>query len=158
MSIVQRPIQSEDYGKFEPLMPRNQCLSLGKISKSIKPSVLSIDNNKICQKVNKTLLEKLGCFVELADTAKEALENCATAYEIIFLEIRLTDFPGEKLVDFIRHGDQSRNKSTPIIIISNWIDVAFKKKCFFMKIDAVFTKPMLIENFKAVLQKYTHRI
>ena len=139
---------------FDVLRPPAQFSSLDRVLCSRAPKVLSIDDNKICQKIHETLLKKCGCVIELAGTAKEALEKLVVPYEIIFLEPRLPDFCGEALIDLIRYDKQSVNKKTPIIIISSGAKANLNKKYFSREIEAIFIKPILIHEVRVILKKY----
>ncbi|MES2997706.1 MAG: response regulator [Pseudomonadota bacterium] len=160
MLALKLPVELKSAGveiNFHTSLTRytNQYSFVGKVSHPFMPSVLSIDGNKICQKVNEILLKKLDCSVELAWTVEGTLAKLATPYEVIFLEICLPDFArGEMLVNLIRHDKRSVNKKTPIIVISSWLEAAFKKKCFSIGVSSIFIKPILAVDFENVLRRH----
>lgn len=154
MSILYFPIEEEKVSRTLAHVSSRRP-SPEEISYPVTPKVLSIDNSRICQKVNETILKKLGCLVELAETAKEALEKIKMPYEIIFLEACLPNFKGELIVDLIRCHEQSLNRNTPIVIISSWFELNFRKQYFARGVDAVFTKPLLLQDFKKILQHFS---
>lgn len=126
-----------------------------KKTKATLSGVLLIDGNKICQKVNTTYLEKLGCLVELVDTAREALEKLVLPYKIIFLDENLPDCSSNVLINLIRNDQQNINKDTPIIVTtSSWPSKSFIKKYLDLGANEIFIKPIIVTDFKRVLNKY----
>ncbi|MDQ8039381.1 MAG: response regulator [Rickettsiella sp.] len=154
MSPLKLSITRDSEVNFDTLIPSIPCSALETNPLTLAPMILSIDDNKICQKVNETILKKFGCFVELAGTSNEALQKMVKPYEMIFLEARLPDHRGEAFIDLIRYDERSANKKTPIVIITSWIESTLNKKYFSREIDAIFIKPILRHEFKTILQKY----
>jgi two-component system, sensor histidine kinase RetS len=153
MSILYFPEESKRIN-INTLPLEEEFPRLEEIPDPVMPKALSIDNSKICQKINTILLKKLGCWVELAETAQETLEKITLPYEIIFLEILLPNFDVALLLDFMRHHEGSLHRKTPIAIISSGVTSTFKKKCFSMGADAVFSKPMRLQDFKFILRRF----
>lgn len=131
--------------KFNLSTKKNTCL----LSK-----VLSIDEDKICQKIHVAHLEKLGCLVELVDTARAALEKLAFPYKIIFLDVNLPDCSSDTLVNLIRNDERNVNKDTPIIVTSSWLSESFIKKYLAIGINEVYIKPIISMDFKKILRTY----
>lgn len=116
--------------------------------------VLSIDDNKVCQKINLTHLEKLGCLVELVDTARAALEKLVSPYKIIFLDVNLPDCSSDVLVSLIRNDESNINKDTPIIVTSSWINQPLRKNYLNIGVNEVYVKPIVELDFKKILETY----
>lgn len=116
--------------------------------------VLSIDDNKICQKINVNHLEKLGCTVECVSSARSALEKLTFSYQIILLDVNLSDCSIDVLVNLIRSDEGNVNQATPIILTSSWLNEASKQHYLTLGVDEVYIKPIQEKDFKKILQNY----
>lgn len=122
--------------------------------KCILSRILSIDENRICQKINATHLEKLGCLVELVGTARAALEKLVHPYKIIFLDVNLPDCSSDVLINLIRSDERNINKNTPIIVTSSWLSEPFIKNYLTIGVNEVCIKPIVATDFKKILRIY----
>ena len=138
-------------GFKKPLEPPNLA---AKNSQNSLSKVLSIDDNKVCQKINLTHLEKLGCLVELVDTARAALEKLVLPYKIIFLDVNLPDCSSDVLINLIRNDESNINKDTPIIVTSSWLNEPLRKNYLNIGVNEVCVKPIIELDFKKILQTY----
>lgn len=141
---------------FHPALkkPLEQLNLVTKSARYSLSKVLSIDDNKVCQKINLTHLENLGCFVELVDTARAALEKLVSPYKIIFLDVNLPDCSSDVLINLIRNDESNINKDTPIIVTSSWLNESLKKNYLNIGVNEVYIKPIIELDFKKILQAY----
>jgi CheY-like chemotaxis protein len=123
-------------------MPKNQFSN---------PSLLVIEDNRICQKVYLNILEE-DYSVDMVATAKEAL-NCVGKknYQCIISDLGLPDMPGEELLPLIR--TSQLNKNTPVIVISAHVDEVLKQRCFASDANQVFQKPIEANLLKELIAK-----
>jgi len=116
--------------------------------------VLLVEDEPIVQKVHISILKKLGCEVDLAVNADEALLKAQNDYDLIFMDVGL---PGDKSgIDVtieIRTKALGR-KDIPIIVLTGYSDEAIKNKCLAAKANAVYTKPIGLEALSKILQEY----
>jgi CheY-like chemotaxis protein len=114
--------------------------------------ILSIDDNKICQKINANQLQKFGCIVECVNSARGALEKLTSAYQIILLDAHLPDCSVEVLINLIRNDEGNINQKVPIILTSSWLNESFKKNYLALDVDEIYVKPIQENDFKKILQ------
>lgn len=117
-----------------------------------RPRILSIDDDKICQKINVNQLQKLGCVVDCVSSARSALEKLTLAYQVILLDIHLPDCSIDVLINLIRSDEGNVNQKVPIILTSSWLNESFKRNYLSLDIDEVYVKPMHEKDFKKILQ------
>lgn len=128
-------------------------LSIRNINQSLA-RVLSIDDNKICQKINLSHLQKLGCYVDCVHSARAALEKLVLSYKVIFLDVNLPDCSTELLIDLIRSDEGNVNQTAPIILTSSWLTDASKKNYLTLGVNEVYIKPIKEKDFKRILINY----
>ena len=116
--------------------------------------ILSIDDNKICQKINVNQLQKWGCFVECVYSARQALEKLSSPYEMILLDLNLPDCSTDIFIHLIRSDEGNCNHKAPIVLTSSWLNVAYKKHYLALGVNEVYIKPMNEKDFERILQKY----
>ena len=114
--------------------------------------ILSIDDNKICQKINVNQLQKFGCTVECVNSARSALEKLTSSYQIILLDVHLPDCSIDVLINLIRSDEGNVNQKIPIILTSSWLNESFKKNYLALDVDEVYVKPIQENDFKKILQ------
>lgn len=120
--------------------------------------ILSIDDNKICQKINVSQLQKFGCSVECVHSARQALEKLTSAYEIIFLDVNLPDCSIEIFINLIRSDEQNSNQKTPIVLTCAWLNEAYKKNYLALGVNEIHIKPMKENDFEKILKRYSEVI
>ncbi len=85
--------------------------------KKINARALVVEDNMLNQKVSHAFLQEFGCRVDLAATAKEALNKVSTKqYDIIFMDIGLPDHDGLTVSSMIR--ELPNYKETPIVALT----------------------------------------
>ncbi len=138
-----------------PILKKNLegSLSIRNINQSL-PLVLSIDDNKICQKINLNYLQKFGCYVDCVHSARAALEKLVLSYKVIFLDVNLPDCSTELLIDLIRSDEGNINQTAPIILTSSWLTDASKRNYLTLGVNEVYIKPIKEKDFKRILINY----
>lgn len=147
----------KDFGNsFHPVLKKPLAelrLPLRNMSSSLT-RILSVDDNKICQKINVNQLEKLGCTVECVNSARSALEKLTFSYQVILLDVNLSDCSIDVLVNLIRSDEGNVNQKTPIVLTSSWLNKAFKQHYLGLGVNEVYIKPIQEKDFKKILQNY----
>jgi CheY-like chemotaxis protein len=118
------------------------------------PRILSIDDNKICQKINVNNLQKFGCAVECVNSARSALDKLSSSYEVILLDVNLPDCSIDLLINLIRSDERNVNQKVPIVLTSSWLHETCKKNYLAIGVNEVYIKPMQEKDFKKILQNY----
>jgi len=115
--------------------------------------VLLIEDQLICQKMVKLMLENVGCKVDVASNGQQALKLFSkNSYDIVFTDIQLPDINGVIVSQKMRKKENKR-KHTPIIALT--AHALEQEQQFFLKagIDSVITKPIHPEQLIEILQK-----
>lgn len=120
---------------------------------SLQKRILLVEDEPIVQKVHLALLNKLGCDVDLAVNAEEALHKGANYYDLIFMDIGLPDKSGIEVTKTMRESDCAV-KNIPIIVLTGYSQEEIKNQCLQAGANAVFTKPIHLEKIKQILVNY----
>lgn len=118
------------------------------------PRILSIDDNKICQKINVNNLQKFGCTVECVNSARSALDKLNSSYQVILLDVNLPDCSIDLLINLIRSDERNVNQKVPIVLTSSWLHETCKKNYLAIGVNEVYIKPMQENDFKKILQNH----
>lgn len=147
----------KDFGSnFHPALKK----SLEEQNSTIKnvrdpfPRILSIDDNKICQKINVNNLQKFGCRVECVNSARTALEKLNLYYQVILLDVNLRDCSIDLLINLIRNDEKNVNQKVPIVLTSSWLHETCKKNYLAIGVNEIYIKPIQESDFKKILQNY----
>lgn len=146
----------KDFGNsFHPMLkkPLEGSLSIKNFNQSLA-RILSIDDNKICQKINLNHLQKFGCYVDCVHSARAALEKLILSYKVIFLDVNLPDCSTNVLINLIRSDEGNINQTVPIILTSSWLTDASKRNYLALGVNAVYIKPIKEKDFKRILRDY----
>lgn len=112
---------------------------------------LVVDDNAINQLVARTMLQRLGCSVEVASDGAEALSMAsARAFDVILMDCQMPGMDGWTATRELR---KRPGKQTPIVGLTGGTGAAERKECFEAGMDDVFTKPVLLADFKRLLEK-----
>ncbi len=115
-------------------------------------SVLLVEDNIIAQKAGRYCLERARCQVDLAPTAKEAIELAlAYQYDLIIMDIALPDGDGREVTRTIRNTTRSRNHNTPIVSVTSHAKDHEEESCLAAGINEVYRKPLTAEKLDRIL-------
>lgn len=128
------------------------------IIENTKPSfeaakrILLVEDEPIVQKVHLMILNKLGCNVDLAVNATEAIDKANNPYDLIFMDIGLPDKSGIEVTQTLRNDASTQN--IPIIVLTGYSQTEIENQCLQAGASAVFTKPINLEKIKHILLEY----
>lgn len=119
-------------------------------------SALLVEDNLISRKVVKTMLEKLGCAVQIAENGTQALNivKSPVSFDIVFMDIQMPEMDGYKASEEIRKLGESI-KQPPIIALTANIYKDDKEKCLASGMDDYIRKPVTVKDIKVALEKWT---
>lgn len=122
---------------------------------NLKPQVLVVDDAQIAQKAAKLMLMSLGCEVDIAANAADAIACFkAKPYNLIFMDLGLPDMNGITTAQIIRELEIHK-PFTPIIILTAHSDEQTKDQVKNVKIlDEYLVKPLTMDCARAIIQKY----
>ncbi|AIT62903.1 response regulator [Coxiella burnetii] len=111
-----------------------------------KPLILLVEDNPFIQKIHVQLLKKLNCEVTLAIDGQSALALYSDKFDLIFLDINLSDMNGMEVCKAIRQ----RTSSTSIIALTSESSKN-KPRYFSTGINDFIKKPTTQAALKRVL-------
>lgn len=115
--------------------------------------VLLVEDHPLIQKNMVALLNKLNCFVDVAETAVQAVAMAELHdYDLIYLDIGLADHDGFWVARQIRQ--LSRHAATPVIALTAHLSSEYKQDCIDAGINDVITKPLSPQRAQAVLHAF----
>ncbi len=120
--------------------------------------ILIVDDNPDNQKVAKTILEKNGYHVYLADNGCHCLEWLQkNEVQLIIMDINMPQMDGYETTQRIRAGDCGLEKSgIPIIGLSAYALKENYDQCMAIGMHALLTKPLQPDQLLKQIQKFIH--
>ncbi|KTD35427.1 sensory histidine-kinase / response regulator [Legionella moravica] len=120
-----------------------------------KHRVLIVEDNLIAQTVAKSIVEKLNCEADIAETGKSAINFWKQkSYDLIFMDIGLPDLDGYEVTHLIRVQESVRTTHTPIIALTAHAGDENKKRCIDAGMNAVLSKPLSIMSCSDILDAF----
>jgi PAS domain S-box-containing protein len=120
-------------------------------------NILVVEDNLTNQKVARQILRRLGYETDMVSNGKEALvEVRKKTYDLILMDIHMPELDGLEATREIR---KISSPTVPPMIIALTADVlkGEREVCLAVGMDDYLTKPVKIENLKAVIEKVKER-
>lgn len=154
---VAHPPELDDFD-IDPLiiLPLQTPLSIDQteIKQSSHLRILLVEDNVLIQKTVTGLLNKLNGYVDIAASAKQALELARqSVYDLIFMDIGLPDEDGFWAAKQIRQLS-AQHIDIPIIALTAHLDQEYRDTCLEAGINDIITKPLTLDNARIFLQRY----
>ena len=122
------------------------------------PRVLLVDDNPINQKVASRLLDKLGCYVEVASDGFEAIscvDSPKNQYDLIFMDIQMPEMDGVTAMHEIR---RRLGPTCPPVVAMTAYSMKEDAERFVQEgMDDYVSKPVKSQDLYAVLRRWTNR-
>jgi PAS domain S-box-containing protein len=119
--------------------------------------VLLVEDNLISQRAEQALLAALNCEVDLAETGEEALLRFKPGrYDLVILDIGLPNMQGDAVASKIREIEKETSHAVPIIALTAHVSEDIKNSYLMAGINAIYSKPLLLNAAKAIIQHYCH--
>ena len=151
-------IDNEKLSKHEEptLLENEEKFESQKHSKESK--ILLVEDHPISAKIEKEILLHLGCVVDIASNAKQALELVNKEYyDLIFMDIGLPDMTGYEVTQRIRSQDLTSISHIPIVALTAHTDSDNQQQCLDSKMNAMITKPFTTEQAEDILNTFIPR-
>jgi signal transduction histidine kinase/DNA-binding response OmpR family regulator len=124
--------------------------------------VLLAEDNPVNQIVGQTMLESLGCSVELVSNGLEAVETLSrNSYDLVFMDCQMPEMDGYKATKIIREKedaqlseDNGKISHVPIIALTAYALQGDREKCLSSGMDDYIPKPFGKAQLRAVLKKW----
>lgn len=117
--------------------------------------VLLAEDNAINALVARSLLEHLGCEVEVATNGGEAVDKaCAFPFAVIFMDVRMPGLDGLDATRQIRAYESPLGRRTPIVALTAGALTEEREECFAAGMDDFVGKPFTQQSLIGTLQRW----
>lgn len=135
-----------------PLVTRH---SLAEARAQLRIRVLVAEDNMTNQKVAVSMLEKLGCRVDVAANGLEAIDALSRLpYDLVFIDCQMPVMNGFNATHIIRKREAHGGRRVPIIAMTAHAIQGDRERCLEAGMDDYVKKPVRSEDLSAVLQKW----
>lgn len=141
------PIEAE---LVAPATPRNE---ISRRSWRFEARVLLVEDNPVNQKVARTVLERLGCRVEVAENGRAALDKAGNSYDIIFMDITMPEMDGFEATHQLR-AQPGANQNTPIIAMTALAMRGDRERCLAAGMNDYLQKPVTRRSLATLMALY----
>jgi PAS domain S-box-containing protein len=118
------------------------------------PRVLLAEDNLVNQTLARRMLEKLGCFVDVVGTGREALAAVARHdYAIVFMDCQMPEMDGFEATAAIRRGE-SGSRRVPIIALTASAMQGDREECLAAGMDDYLSKPLGQRDIERMLRRW----
>ena len=121
--------------------------------------ILLAEDNLTNQKLIKHVLGKLGTDVTVADDGNQVVDAYSsnpTAWDLILMDCQMPEKDGFAATAEIRAREEGADARTPIIALTANAMVGDRERCLAAGMDDYLTKPLLTEELRAVLARWSH--
>lgn len=132
------------------------------VFKSGGMDVLVVDDNRVNRKVALSILEKLGCRVETAESGEAALSLLERgSFDLVLMDCHMPGLDGFETTRSIRSwaddaSDNRRNASaTPIVALTADVLPDVRQRCLAAGMDGVLAKPFRQEQMAVEIARWT---
>lgn len=118
--------------------------------------ILLVEDNPINQEITRTMLQRLGCEVEVAEDGLSAMEKAiGSEYDMVLMDIMLPQMDGFTVTREIREHEERINRRRTIIVAltANALS-GDRDKCLEAGMNEYISKPVRNENLVRVLSKF----
>lgn len=116
--------------------------------------VLLAEDNKVNQTLAMKLLEKLGCQVTVVENGAQAVATLTdNEFDIIFMDVEMPEMDGISATKEIRRREQDSKQHIPIVAVTAHAVLGDRERCLASGMDDYLSKPVRINEIKAMLTK-----
>ncbi|PKN90508.1 MAG: diguanylate cyclase, partial [Chloroflexi bacterium HGW-Chloroflexi-6] len=116
--------------------------------------ILLAEDNLVNQKVAQGLLKKEGHSVVVANNGLEALEKYrAEHFDVILMDVQMPEMDGFEATAKIRSLEQGTDRHIPIVALTAHAMKGYSEKCVAAGMDAYISKPIIIGEFRKILEE-----
>lgn len=120
---------------------------------AIPAYVLIVEDNMTNQLVASSMLERLGCRVDIAQNGREGVEAVArTHYDIVLMDCNMPEMDGYEATTHIR--GLSANKDTVVIAMTANVHPGEVEKCLSVGMNDYLSKPLSLDELRDKIVKW----
>ncbi len=118
--------------------------------------VMVVDDNRTNQQVAKGMLERLGCYVDVAGSGEEALRMVfQKPYAVIFMDVQMPGMDGYDVTDQIRRLEEESAHVPVIAMTANNMQDDIEH-CLNVGMDDFLPKPFKMHHLHALMQHWVN--
>lgn len=123
------------------------------------PTILMVEDNPLAQQAVSSVLEKLNCKVEIADSGTQAYKAFkAGKFDLVIMDIGLQDSSGYMVSKKIRQLEKNSGYRVPIVALTAYDADTVKEDCHHYCMEGAITKPLTSAQAKQLIKKYVHQL
>lgn len=143
------------FANTKPIFEKNE---LHKTSSLEKVKVLLVEDNNVNQMVASRMLQRIGFNADIASNGKEAVDAVESiTYDIVFMDISMPEMDGLTACSVIRASETIKRQPIIIAMTANAMH-GDRENYLKVGMDDYVSKPVNIEDLKAVISKWTEKI
>jgi len=151
---------SSDYVRslaIEPAPANDPKKSVTEDEHLVDMRILVAEDNPGSRIVASTMLEQLGCRVDVAATGRDALRLAISdKYDIIFMDCNLPDMNGFDATAEIRRHERGKERTTIIALTANAVK-GYREKCISAGMDDFLSKPVRSADIHNIVKHWSER-
>jgi CheY-like chemotaxis protein len=121
----------------------------------VKSVILVVDDNLNNLYVTRAALERFGHKIDVADNGIDAVKAATDKfYDLIIMDCRMPILDGYEATEEIRRKEAERGRRTPIVALTACALDGDREKCLAAGMDDYFTKPITLEGFREILERW----
>ncbi len=122
---------------------------------AVRPGkVLLVEDNELNREVLRTMLERLGCTVDVAANGAEGVAACAARrYDLVLMDCRMPVLDGYAAAAQIRAAERGETR-TPIVAVTAYSLPEDLRRCLAAGMDDQISKPIGLEALAALLERW----
>lgn len=117
--------------------------------------ILVVDDNLNNLYVTRAALERFGHKIDVVDNGIDAVKAATDKlYDLIIMDCRMPILDGYEATEEIRRTEAVQGRRTPIVALTACALEGDREKCLAAGMDDYFTKPITLEGFQEILQRW----
>ena len=122
--------------------------------KTLKPTILLVEDTDYLQRINTLFLQKMGCQVDIASNGRQAVKKAQKhQYHLILMDIGLPIMDGIEATRAIRRHEAITGQHIPIIALTAFGE-PMREQCERAGVDGFAIKPLLYEQMTITLAQH----
>lgn len=160
LGVISRPGDGSTFWFTASLgIVKQERLELMNLTKAVAASdvrsrnILVAEDNRVNQRVVKSLLERRGHVVSLADNGVLALEMAVRQdFDVVLMDVQMPEMDGIAAMQLLRQRDASLGVHTPIIMLTAHAMQGDRERFIAAGADGYIAKPIQIEQLLAEIE------
>jgi len=139
----------------QSLKTRRAQLEFDPQSRNKDKRILLVEDHRVNQMVAKSLLEKLGYGVDLANNGQEALKQSDdNDYDLILMDCQMPEMDGYVATQALRRREEEGDKHTPVIAMTANTTEGIQSRCLAAGMDDYMAKPVRLDDLERRLRRW----